>query len=103
MDAETKLAALWAEATPPARDGAFVLAVIERMERKRVWRGVFFELMPMVVAFAACGRALAPAITDLVTAGVANAGDAGTPGLAVALSVILGAWLAFGGLRARPA
>ena len=96
MDAEAKLAALWAEAKPPAHDPMFAIAVMERVERRRLWSGVLTELVPVVVVLAVAGWALAPAITDLVTAVVTEAADVTTTGVAVALSVMLGVWLALG-------
>jgi hypothetical protein len=102
MDAEAKLAALWAEDRPPARDPLFAIAVMERMERRRLWWRFLTELVPTVVLLAVAGWALAPAITDLVTVIAAGAADVTTTGLAVALSVMLGVWLALG-LREQPA
>jgi hypothetical protein len=96
MDAEARLAALWAEAAPPAHDPAFALAVAERIERRIMWRRVCFELMPMVAMLGIAAWALAPAMEDLIAVSLANtAAPAGT-GLAIALSVVLGVWLAVG-------
>jgi len=48
MDAETKLAAAWAAEAPPAHDPNFTLAVMERVERRRMWRQLL-DLAPLVV------------------------------------------------------
>jgi hypothetical protein len=102
MDAETRLAALWVEAGPPAHDPMFALAVMERIERRHLWRRAATELVPLVAVLAVAGWALAPAMTDLATAVIAAAADVSTVGLATALCVMLGVWLAFG-LREQPA
>jgi hypothetical protein len=96
MDAEAKLAAMWAEAAPPAHDPAFAVAVVERIERRIMWRRFFFELMPMVVVLGIAAWALAPAIEDLVVASVNSAASFAGTGIAIALSVMLGVWLAVG-------
>jgi hypothetical protein len=103
MDPEAKLAALWDEAAPPAHDPMFAVAVMERIARRRMWKRFVLEVVPMVAVLSVVGWALAPAITDLVTVGFVQAADLGTSGLAVALSVMLGVWLAMGTPRADSA
>jgi hypothetical protein len=60
-DPDRLLADLWAADEPPARDPGFVLQVIERVERRRLW----LELGGLVSTAFAAGLALwalAPAI-----------------------------------------
>jgi hypothetical protein len=52
-DAEEKLARAMAQASPAARDPAFVLAVLERAEHERFRRGAVQSLLRGVAATAA--------------------------------------------------
>ena len=48
-DADRLLAGLWAQDEPPARDAAFVIAAMERIERRRLIEGVL-ALIPVALA-----------------------------------------------------
>jgi hypothetical protein len=96
MDAEQKLAALWAEAEPPARDPAFAIAVIARIERRRLW-GELLDLAPLVVALGVLAWALAPRVETMLRGDLAGLG-AGA--FLAAASVLAGIWLVVGALRA---
>ena len=96
MDAEQKLAGLWAEGQPPIRDPAFAFAVMARIERRRMW-GEIFDLAPLVVALGVLAWALAPTAEALLKGGLA---ELGTTSFLMALSVLLGIWLAMAGSRA---
>lgn len=99
MDAEARLREIWAEAAPAAHDPAFAVAVMERVERRQLWFRFVTELVPFVVMLGVAGWALSPAIAHLVIAVLAPTADWATTGLAVALSVMLGVWLAVGTTR----
>ena len=100
MDAEAKLAALWNEANPPARDPAFALAVMERVERRRMWLQLL-ERVPLVSVVGVLAWAFAPAVETVVVAGSEDLGQIASTGVAVALSLLTGVWLAMGSWRAR--
>jgi len=95
MNAERKLAVLWAEGEPPARDPAFSYAVAARIERRRMW-GELLDLAPLVVALGVLAWALAPTVETML------GGDPVGLGATVfltAASVLAGIWLAMAGLR----
>lgn len=60
-DPERMLAELWAADATPERDPAFVLAVMQRVERRRLWMGLLGQA-PAVVAVCAALWAFAPVI-----------------------------------------
>jgi len=99
MDAETKLAAAWAADLPPAHDPNFTLAVMERVERRRMWRQLL-DLAPLVVVAGVLAWALAPTIETLFAAGLEDANQLATTGFLMVASLFLGVWLAMGGSRA---
>ena len=82
-DPETRLAALWAEDEPPARDMGFEVAVTERIVRRR-WLQTVLELCVLALAGFAVGWAAWPVVAaDLNRAG---------PWLAVAVALGLAVW-----------
>lgn len=93
-DADLKLKALLAVEEPPARDPAFALAVMEKIERRRFWVEL---LMGAPVALAACVAlwALSPILTQVAVEWIGPfAQQAVVPVLAVVLTL---AALAFSG------
>ena len=68
--AETKLAQAFAADQPPARDYAFALSVLERMERRRAWNELM-DGLPIVLAASGLLWLLAPTIGRAVQAGLA--------------------------------
>lgn len=80
--AERVLAELWAQDEPPAQDLAFVLATMERVERRRLIEGVL-ALLPLAAAASLVLWALAPVI-----AVVAARVDAPALGPLIAASVM---------------
>ena len=58
-EADQLLAGLWAQDEPPARDPAFVIAAMERIERRRLLEGVL-ALVPVALAASLLLWALAP-------------------------------------------
>ncbi|MFI4934302.1 MAG: hypothetical protein ACHP7N_06760 [Caulobacterales bacterium] len=58
---ETRLVELWAEDAPPGHDPAFVIAVMERAETRRLWLELG-GLVPWVIAASAMLWATAPLI-----------------------------------------
>jgi hypothetical protein len=95
MDAEQKLAALWAEAQPPARDAAFAVAVVSRIERRTLWSELL-DIAPLVVALGVLAWALAPPLETVLSGDIMGIGA--TAFLMVA-SVLAGIWLAVSSLR----
>lgn len=63
-DADALLQSLLAVEEPPARDFAFTLAVMERVERRRFWTEAAM-LVPAVFAACLVLWALAPALNEL--------------------------------------
>lgn len=63
-EADAILRSLLAVDEPPARDVAFTLAVMERVERRRFWTEVAM-MAPAVLAACLVLWALAPALTEL--------------------------------------
>ena len=62
-DDERLLHQLWAEDEPPARDAAFVLEAVQRLERRRLWWNLA-GLVPLGVAAAAALWGMAPQLAD---------------------------------------
>ena len=56
---DDRLAALWALDEPPARDSAFVLAVLDRLARRR-FRTKVVRLVPLFIATIVVCWAIAP-------------------------------------------
>lgn len=92
MTPEEKLSALWAEAAPPKRDRAFAIAVMQRVERRRMLAELM-DLTPLIVVLGVLAWAFAPAIEDLFTVGIANIDQMATAGIMVAAALIGGLWL----------
>jgi hypothetical protein len=63
-EADAMLRTLFAADEPPARDPAFTIAVMERVQRRRFWTEVMM-LAPMAIAFCVILWAMAPMLTDL--------------------------------------
>jgi hypothetical protein len=63
-DADAMLRTLFAAAEPPARDPAFTLAVMEKVQRRRFWIEVL-TFAPVAVAVCVIMWAVAPMLTDL--------------------------------------
>lgn len=88
MTPEDKLAAFFAEATPPARDLAFQAVVAERMARRRAFATVFALIPWTIAAIVLCwaagpmmgpvieglGRTLEPAVAILTLTALGVAG-----------------------------
>lgn len=60
-DPDRLLADLWAQDEPPARDSAFVIAVMERAARRRLWLDIA-AMVPFFVAAGVAMWAIAPAL-----------------------------------------
>lgn len=63
-EADAMLRTLFAADEPPARDPAFTLSVMERVQRRRFW-GEVLMLAPVAVAACVILWAMAPMLTDL--------------------------------------
>ena len=91
---DRRLAELWAQDEPPARDPAFVIAVMETAARRRLlWR--VLALAPVAAAAGAALWALGPVFGRAV---VPMAGAADGPGLgeiaaALTMAVFLWSWV----------
>lgn len=65
MTPDEKLTALWAEAAPSAHDAAFTIAVMERLEQRRMLRQAL-DLAPLAIVGTVLAWALAPALEQVV-------------------------------------
>lgn len=63
-EADAMLRRLLAVDAPPARDPAFSLAVMERVQRRRFWSEIAMAV-PAAVAFCVILWAIAPMLTDM--------------------------------------
>ncbi len=90
-DADQLLAALWAQDEPPARDPAFVIAAMDRIERRRLLQGVL-ALVPAALASAVVLWALAPVIADVVSAVRLDTSAIGPLAAAVVMALFLWSW-----------
>jgi hypothetical protein len=88
-DPDTLLADLWAQDEPPARDPAFVLAAMERIEQRRFWLGLL-SLAPPTLAASLILWALAPVLGVLMSA--LPGGSSALAPLAAALVMALFLW-----------
>jgi hypothetical protein len=91
-DAERRLSELWNEDEPPARDAAFVIAVMERVERQRLSLAVAW----LVLATAGTGLAawaLAPVLQGLLQPLVQAGPELGVVAGAGAVAVALWSWM----------
>jgi hypothetical protein len=87
-DADLALKALLAVDEPPARDPAFSLAVMERIERRRFWTEVLFAA-PIALAVLVALWALSPLLTLAAVAWIGPfAQGALMPVLAVVLTLV---------------
>jgi hypothetical protein len=80
---DDRLAALWALDEPPARDSAFVLAVLDRLARRR-FRTKVVRLVPLFIATIVVCWAIAPSIDGLLQSDGAVLVIAAAFGLALA-------------------
>ena len=81
---DDRLAALWALDEPPARDPAFVPAVLDRLER-RGFRTKVVRLVPLFVATIVVCWVIAPSIDALLQSDGAALVIAAAAGLALAV------------------
>ena len=81
---DDRLAALWALDEPPARDPAFVLAVLDRLARRR-FRVKVAQLVPLLVATMVVCWVIAPSIDALLQSDGAALVIAAAFGLALAV------------------
>jgi hypothetical protein len=65
MTDDSRLAALWELDEPPAQDPAFVLATLDRLERRR-FRMKVARLLPLFVATMAVCWAITPSVEALL-------------------------------------
>lgn len=93
MDAEARLREAWAQAAPAARDPAFAVAVMEHIERRQMWSDLL-NLVLLMLILGVLGWAFAPAIEQVVASGANDLGQLATTSLALALSLVVGIWLA---------
>lgn len=98
-DAELKLAALWDEDETPARDPAFVIAVMERVERQRLAIAIAW-LAVMTAAFGFMAWALAPVLQTLALPLIQAGPGLGALAAGAALAAFLWSW---GSRQAAPA
>ncbi len=84
-DPDRLLADLWAEDQPPARDAVFVVAVMQKAARRRLWADIA-ALAPFCVAAAVALWAVSPALASTM-AGVIRSLPSG-PGPAVLTQVV---------------
>lgn len=92
-EADIMLKALLAMEEPPARDPAFALAVMERIERRRFWTELLMGA-PVAVAVCVALWALSPFLTDAAVQWIGPfAQGALMPVLAVVLTLLALAFL----------
>jgi hypothetical protein len=90
--AEQKLAELWAQDEPAAHDASFVLAAMERVERRRLIEGVL-ALAPLTAAAVLVFWALAPVIAAMAQGLGLGGVQAGPLIGAVVMALFLWAWV----------
>jgi len=100
MDAERKLAELWAEDAPPARDPAFNMRVLAQLERRRLQSDVADAGILLVVG-GVLAWLLAPTLENMLNGG--DSAGFGATALLLTLSVVGGIWLAAAAARATEA
>jgi hypothetical protein len=88
---DISLAALWELDEPPGRDPAFVLAVLDRLERRR-FRIKVARLAPLLIATIVGCSAIAPSVDALLQS------DGAALIIAAAFGLALAAKYASGGL-----
>ena len=90
-DPERLLAGLWTQDEPPARDPVFVLAAMEKVERRRLIENVLSLVAP---AIGACLLlwALAPVISDLAASVRLDASAIGPLAGAAVMALFLWSW-----------
>jgi hypothetical protein len=86
---EQLLADLWAQDEAPAHDPSFVLAAMERVERRRLIEGIL-ALAPMMAAASLVLWALAPVIASV--AARVDAGALGPLAAAAMMALFLWSW-----------
>lgn len=98
-DADRRLAQLFAADMPLATDRTFTIAVLERIERRRMWL-TMFETAPFFVAAAALLWLLAPALDSLVQSSLALIG---APSFLATASLLLTVYVVLAARRGRVA
>ena len=89
---EGLLTELWAQDEPPARDPAFVLAAMEKVERRRFLMGVL-ALAPVAAIASLLLWALGPVIADASAAFRFDAASIGSLAAAVVMALFLWSWV----------
>jgi hypothetical protein len=90
-DPELKLAELWDQDETPGRDAAFVIAVMERVERRRMFVAAAW-LAVLTAAFGVSAWALAPVLQALAQPLVQAGPGLGALAAGAALAAMLWSW-----------
>jgi hypothetical protein len=90
-DADRLLAGLWVQDEPPARDPAFVIAAMERIERRRLLEGVL-ALVPVALGASLLLWAFAPVIAAAAAMVRLDAGVTGPVAGGLVMALFLWSW-----------
>ena len=102
-DADRLLTELWAQDEPPERDSVFVLAAMERIERRRLWLEAL-NMVPLIAAACAALAVLGPGLARAIEAAMPTADSAAVAPVAggLVIAVFLWTWVT-GRLGPQPA